>query len=248
MKSTYELWLRRQGYSDNTIPSRLTNARRVEQHYGDLDDQFDRDQLRGVIEELKYSSEDERRAKPNPSKIPFVGNTRNNLSTYRSATELYSKFRRDTMLEESDLDLQSPAPSPDREEIHERSRDSIALERDLQMALRRNIDQLEPGLEITDDGAERFVASGFIDITARDMQGALVVIELKTATARRDAVGQILSYMGDVSVEEPGAQVRGILVASDFDKKSRAAARMVPFLSLRAYRVNFEFIDVDEAD
>ena len=42
----------------------------------------------------------------------------------------------------------------------------IGLERDMQAALRRAIEQLELGLEIVDDGAERSVSSGFIDITA----------------------------------------------------------------------------------
>ena len=117
----------------------------------------------------------------------------------------------------------------------------------MQAALRSAIEQLEPGLVVIDDGAERSVASGFIDITAKDGQGAIVVIELKTGTARRDAVAQVLSYMGDIVEEEPDDQVRGILVAGDFDKKARAAARMVPALSLRSYRVNFEFKPVDPA-
>ena len=64
----------------------------------------------------------------------------------------------------------------------------IGLERDLQAALRRAIEQLEPGLEVIDDGAERSVASGFIDITAKDARGAIVVVELKTGTARQGAV------------------------------------------------------------
>ena len=57
-------------------------------------------------------------------------------------------------------------------------------------------------------------------------------------STRRDAVGQILSYMGDVAAEEPN-EVRGILVAGDFDNRARAAARVVPSLSLRRYRVVF---------
>ena len=52
------------------------------------------------------------------------------------------------------------------------------MERDLQAVLRIAIEQLEPGLTIIDDGAERSVESGFIDITARDASNT-VVIELK---------------------------------------------------------------------
>lgn len=124
----------------------------------------------------------------------------------------------------------------------------VGLERDLQAALRHAIEQLEPGLEIIDDGAERSVASGFIDITARDAQGAIVVVELKTGTARQGAVAQVLSYIGDIAEEEPDQAVRGLLVAGDFDKKAGSAARVLPshVLSLRSYRVRFEFKDVDE--
>ena len=119
----------------------------------------------------------------------------------------------------------------------------IGLERDMQAALRIEIDQLEPGLTIIDDGAERSVDSGFIDITARDISGMTVVIELKAGPAGQRAVAQILSYMGDVAAEEESGKVRGILVASSFDGKAKAAARMVPSLILRKYSVRFLFSD-----
>ena len=122
----------------------------------------------------------------------------------------------------------------------------MGLERDLQAALRDCIEQLEPGLEIIDGGTERSVSSGFIDITAKSTDGSIVVIELKTGTARREAIAQILSYMGDIAAEE-SAQVRGILVAGDFDKKARAAARVVTSLALRSYRVKFEFTDAGDS-
>jgi RecB family endonuclease NucS len=102
------------------------------------------------------------------------------------------------------------------------------------------------GLEIIDEGAERSVDSGFIDITARDAGGSIVVIELKAGIARQAAVGQILSYMGDLSAEEPGSKIRGVLVASEFDGKAKAAARMVPSLTLRKYSIQFLFADGHE--
>ncbi len=111
----------------------------------------------------------------------------------------------------------------------------------MQAALRTAISQLEEGLTIIDDGAECSVDSSFIDITARDVSGAIVVIELKTGAAGQRAVAQILSYMGDIASEEPGVPVRGILVASAFDKKARSAARMVSALSLCSYGVRFQF-------
>jgi RecB family endonuclease NucS len=111
----------------------------------------------------------------------------------------------------------------------------------MQAALRLHLEQLEPGLTITDDGAERSVNSGFIDITARDSSGGLVVIELKAGAAGQRAIAQILSYMGDIASEEENAKVRGILVASEFDAKARAAAKMVPNLALLKYSVRFFF-------
>ena len=94
-------------------------------------------------------------------------------------------------------------------------------------------------------GAERSVDSGFIDITDRDLNGVTVVIELKTGTASQRAIAQILSYMGDILNEEGGSTVRGILVASDFDFRARSAARMVPNLLLKRYKVEFSFTDCE---
>lgn len=124
----------------------------------------------------------------------------------------------------------------------EDSPSSFALERDLQRTLRRNIEQLETGLSIIDGGTERTVEAGRIDITAKDGEGNLVVIELKAGTAGMDSIGQILSYMG--SIENPeGKHVRGILVAYDFDRRLVMAAKAVPNVSLKAYSVQFTFQD-----
>lgn len=238
MKPEYREWLEQQRYSDVTVNAQVYRAERVEKYYGDLDGHYENDRLQRVISELKYSKEDERQNKPNPSKIPFEGNTRDNLASYRSATERYRRFREETS---GDGGGNSEV---ENEEITDKGR-LIGLERDMQAALRSSIDQLEPGLEIIDDGAERHVSSGFIDITAKDADGKIVVIELKTGTARQRAVAQILSYMGDITEEEEDTATRGILVAADFDTKAQAAARIVPTLSLRSYRVNFEFTDAD---
>ena len=94
---------------------------------------------------------------------------------------------------------------------------TFGRERDLQMALRGNIEQLEPGLTISDGDKEQTVPSGRIDITAQDRDGATVVIELKVGTADRDAIGQLLAYMGDLT--DKGARVRGILIAREFPSR-----------------------------
>jgi hypothetical protein len=118
---------------------------------------------------------------------------------------------------------------------------TFGLERDLQLALRANITQLEPGLTISDDGKEQTVNSGRIDIAAKDKQGNTVVIELKAGTADRDAIGQILSYMGDLGIDKP---VRGILVAGDFTARAVSASRVVPNIVLRKYAFHFSFAPI----
>lgn len=247
MRAAYRDWLEHQGYAGNTIQAQLHRAGRVEDCYGDLDEQYEKDHLESVISELRYSTEDARRLKPNPSKIPFEGDIRNNLASYRNAVERYCKFRREEG-DEGDPSVYEGLSADNRSSGEEERGQLIGLERDMQMALRQAIEQLEPGLVIIDDGAERSVPSGFIDITAQDASGAIVVIELKTGTARRNDVAQILSYMGDIVEEEPDSSVRAILVAGDFDKKARAAARMVPNLSLRKYLVHFEFSEIGRMD
>jgi hypothetical protein len=114
---------------------------------------------------------------------------------------------------------------------------AFGLERDLQNALRANIAQLDPNLTIVDDGKEPIVPAGRIDITAQDGTGVTVVIELKTATADRDAVGQILSYMRDLMGESPS--VRGVLIARDFSARAIAAARAAPNVELVRYGFSF---------
>lgn len=247
MRQNYESWLIGQQYDPGTITAQMHRAGRVEKHYGDLDELYANDGLRSLVAALHYSAEDERRARPNPSKLPINGNIRNNLASYKNAIERYRRFRagggspmQDEPVGTPDALTAAEASNPsmiDTEDLGAR----IGLERDMQATLRRAIVDLEDGLQIIDDGAERFVTSGRIDITCRDQAGTIVVIELKAGVAGQRAVGQILSYMGDVSSEEDSAVVRGLLVASGFDHKAIAAARMIPSLELVEYGVRFEF-------
>src|SRR5215831_228106 len=119
---------------------------------------------------------------------------------------------------------------------------AFGLERDLQSALREHIEQLEPGLTISDGGKEQTVPSGRIDITAQDRDGATVVIELKAGEADRDAVAQSLAYMGDLMVNEKS--VRGILIAGDFTPRAVAAARAAGKIQLIRYGIKFSFAPV----
>jgi hypothetical protein len=236
MRPDYKAWLEQQKYDSGTIVAQLHRVGRVEEFYGNLDKHFADGTLQAIIDELSYSTEDARQNKPNPSKIQIQGNIRNNLASYKSAVVRYRKFL--TGWERSDVEPPAVIESvsvPAIVEVDdvELTRQKLSLERDMQAALRLRIGQLSKTLSIIDDGAERSVDSGFIDITCVDSNDdALVVVELKAGKADSRAIGQILGYMGDLAEEEEGRVVRGILVAHEFDKRSRSAARVVPTLSL----------------
>lgn len=126
------------------------------------------------------------------------------------------------------------------EELIEAEEITFGLERDLQSALRGNIESLERGLKIMDNGKERTTAAGRIDITAQDINGNIVIIELKAGEAKPEIIAQVLSYMTAVA-EEDGKPVRGILVAGDYHKKVILAARAIPNLEIKKYSFQFSF-------
>jgi hypothetical protein len=247
MRQDYSNWLIEQGYPEKSRNTRISHLKKVEENYGSLDEHFANDTYEDVIADLQYSTSDERANKPNPSKIKFDGNVniRNNLQSYKNAAGLYRKFLEDAgfqggFSEAGDFVKNSDAPSSSEKSMQQ----PFSLERDMQAALRQNIGSLDPTLRIVDDGAERAVDSGLIDITCED-NAAIVVVELKAGKADSRAIGQILGYMGDLQEEEGGKSVRGILVAHDFDKRAKAAARVVPTLTLKKYSIEFKFMPED---
>jgi RecB family endonuclease NucS len=143
----------------------------------------------------------------------------------------------------SELDVHAGLLERDLEFEHEAQPSGVTfgLERDLQAALRGNIEQLEAGLRVVDGGVERTTDTGRIDITARDDRGALVVIELKAGTAAPEALTQLLAYMGAVGDEGDEEGVRGILVAGGFGPRVVYAAKASPRVQLRRYRFEFTF-------
>lgn len=239
MKSAeFRAWLGA-NYSPNSAATHLSQAKKVELTYGDLDTIFDAGEVEKVAADLNYSSQDAKAGKPNPSKIEAGNNLYANLASYKSSLRCYARFRENEgeFASETALEIAGQAIK----EKHEGKQ--FELERPLQSELRREIAQLDPGLQIIDDGLERSVESGFIDILARDEAGALVVIELKAGLARRESIGQITGYMDDLIKEEPNTPVRGILVAADFDKSCRSGVRAIPSLKLKRYRFSFSFVE-----
>ena len=89
----YRDWLEREGLAKSSIDTRISHAKRVEEHYDDLDGLFDEDRLEGVIGELQYSAEDKQANAPNPSQIPIDGDLNDNLASYRAAVRKYREYR-----------------------------------------------------------------------------------------------------------------------------------------------------------
>ncbi|MFT4252619.1 MAG: hypothetical protein QM608_09060 [Caulobacter sp.] len=104
----YRDWLRSQAYDEGTIAAQLYRVARIEQHYGPLDGHYRQDGLTSLVEQLSYSTEDKRLDRPNPSRIPFVGDIRNNLASYKSAVLWYRRYKNN-----QDAPGDQPAPALD---------------------------------------------------------------------------------------------------------------------------------------
>lgn len=118
----------------------------------------------------------------------------------------------------------------------------LNYEKELKKLLRAQLEKIEPGLVADDDGRERAVPTGRIDITARDAQGHFVVIELKVGPCPPGAIEQVLGYSNDLE-EETGTRCRAVLVASEFSDRQRAAAKRARDINLLTYRVEDMHVD-----
>jgi endonuclease len=233
-ENEFERYLVARDLAEKTITMAIYALKRVERAYGvNLDAEFDRDKLSSILASFTYSRDDERSGSGNPSKMAMdAGRLYKQLAWYRHKLRLYQAFRGGAPTGEDAIEQDSQ----DDEEVGR----TFSLERDMQAALRANIGQLEVGLTIVDNGAEARVDAGLIDILAKDKGGTWVVVELKANVAQPAALTQLLAYMTCISSDR-GGQVRGILVASDFDRKIRLAVRALPNILLKEYRFHFEF-------
>ena len=241
MHVEYSNWLAEQKYASGTQTAQLHRVKKVEEAYGSLDKHYANGTYQEVIDSLVYSVQDERMNKPNPSKMKFEGNIKNNLQSYKDAAIRYKRFLDNTDFRAGITTTSNSVENIEIASSQDESQQKLSLERDMQAALRHDITSLGDSLKIIDDGAERSVDSGFIDITCEG-DNSIVVIELKAGKADSRAIGQILGYMGDLQ-EEESKSIRGILVAHDFDKRAKAAARVVPTLSLKRYSIEFKFTE-----
>jgi hypothetical protein len=89
----YRAWLeqREPPLKLKTVKQLITDAKRVEENYGDLDELHAKDRLAGVLQELRYSTDDARRKAPNPSKTPVPNPM--SLSAYATTIRRYREYR-----------------------------------------------------------------------------------------------------------------------------------------------------------
>jgi len=81
---------------------------------------------------------------------------------------------------------------------------------------------------------------GPIDILVIDkLSKNYVVIELKRNQTSDDTVGQLARYMGWIKNHKKDINVKGIIVAGQFDKKLSYAMTMVPNIEVFLYEVSF---------
>lgn len=217
-------WLKRAYPHLTDYSTPVSDCRKVDRHTpGGLDGQYDQDKLQAVLS----------------GREPEARKVFDKSSSYKSSTKKYKEFR-DSVGDGSYAEQSVSDPDAVASETEKVNELVFELEADMQRALRSQLDSLEEGLAVADNGQERRVAIGRIDITARDQAGQWVVVELKAGRATHHAVSQILSYMGALA-EEENAPVRGILVAEDFDDRARYAAKNLPSLKLYKYAYRFSF-------
>ena len=108
-------------------------------------------------------------------------------------------------------------------------------ERDIQRVLIKEPKLIEEGF--TPLEFEKQIDPGFIDVYGIDSKGNLVVIEIKRAKARKEAVIQLSRYIRSIE-STTERKVRGLLIA---DSITKSAHRMMKTLNLE-----FKSLDLNE--
>ncbi len=164
-------------------------------------------------------------------------------SNRRSALTKYLLFR----MSSDDFSSGRPEKSTTNEIPLEPTGQAFHLERDMQQAVRRQIENLEAGLRIVDNHIERRVNSGEIDIVAKDSNDKFVVVELKAGDCPKGALEQLMAYASDIGKEEGTDLVRMILIARSFSDRIVGAASLVPNLKLVTYDFSLKFNSLEQA-
>ena len=89
----FEKWLKRYGYDEGTIRSRIANCKRIEEFEGDLDNHYFVDEMNNLFTKLNYTSHDRRSNNLPHHRIPINGDVYNGAATLRAAAKLYHGYK-----------------------------------------------------------------------------------------------------------------------------------------------------------
>jgi RecB family endonuclease NucS len=129
--------------------------------------------------------------------------------------------------------------------IEETIEATVSLERDLHNWLKTRLTEIEPGLTLVDGGMEYQTEVGRIDLLAKNPSGDLVAIELKAGKAKDAALGQLLGYIGCLAAKDENQKnIRGILIASDFDNRVSFAVKGLAHIKLVKYQLSFKLEEI----
>ncbi|SIT18056.1 AAA domain (dynein-related subfamily) [Achromobacter sp. MFA1 R4] len=91
-ENEFKAWMQAEGYSKTTVNTQMTDVRRIERAYGDLDNLPDGLTLAAIRETMQYSKADERAGRPNPSRFEIDGNLYDGLAHFRATLNFYRRF------------------------------------------------------------------------------------------------------------------------------------------------------------
>lgn len=91
-EAEFKAWMEAEGYSTNTINTQMTDVRRLDKAYGNLDDLPAGETVASIKASLTYSKADQRAGNPNPAKFEIDGNLYENLAHFRAALNFYQRF------------------------------------------------------------------------------------------------------------------------------------------------------------
>ena len=204
------------GGKPTTFPSYRSYLKRIDELSGGLDEFIQQNGIQGTRDWAKAQN---------------AGPFEKYSSDARSVLNSYLGFisSSDSLPQASDSPPSETAQSP-----------QFKVEKEMQLAIRSDLNAVEPALVAIDDGIEVTTAVGRIDILARDANGTLVVIELKVGACPAGAIEQVLGYAHALS-EERNEPTRAILIAGSFNARLLAASAKVPDLRLATYKYHMTF-------
>ena len=241
----FKVWLDEENGSDfRTIQSRISNCRTVENHEGDLEEHFIKDNGKSLLDSLAYSTEDERNQMPTNHKVPINGNLRTGSATLKQAVKLYMTFK------ESDFKpSENSNKSFDLKQSLEEEIDNIEVwnnfsyEKDLKNSMVSQITELFPEYKIfgeNNEGVEYLIGGKRIDILLEKNDGNLLAVELKSGIANFKVFGQISMYLGLLMEKFPNKNIKGCIVAGEIDNTLKSATKTTELVSLKTYKMKLE--------